>query len=488
MASDDIITADMPTKNTKFYSLILILADMFILLVAFALAYIIRVQLDHRPLLNTVYASTYLQASLVIVPLWIIIFSTLGMYQSSTYNRRLVEWGKIFIGAFIGILVVIGWEYVSEKHIFPARLVAVYAFFGSFLLLLLERELLRFIRNILFRFGYGVSRVLIIGDSDATRDIATSLSHTSKSGYHVVAIAGPAKVVPLGLSLTHFASVETALRHILELGITTIIQTDLYDSGDRNQRILGAAQVNHIGYSFIPGEPEFYTGKNTVDVFLGYPMITVSQTPLIGWGAIAKGIFDRVVSLIALIILSPVFIILIILQMIFNPGPIFYISQRLSQFSKPVRLIKFRSMRAEFGKRDAAAEFRDMGKPELAQEYETNHKVSNDPRVTGFGHFLRASSLDELPQLLNVLKGDLSLVGPRPILPQEAKFSPAKTALLHSVKSGVTGLWQVSGRSNLTFEERIDLETFYAQNWSFWLDIKILFKTIAVVFRKTGAK
>jgi len=217
-------------------------------------------------------------------------------------------------------------------------------------------------------------------------------------------------------------------------------------------------------------------------------MISVSQTPLIGWGAIAKTIFDAIVSLILLVLLSPVFLVLIILQKILNPGPVFYISRRLSQFSQPVRLIKFRSMSPKYGKKDAADEFRAMGREDLALEYEKNRKVTNDPRITGFGKFLRDTSLDELPQLLNVLHGDLSLVGPRPILPQEAKFSPARTALLHSVKSGVTGLWQVSGRSNLTFEERIELELFYAQNWSFWLDIKILFKTLAVVFRRTGAK
>ena len=129
-----------------------------------------------------------------------------------------------------------------------------------------------------------------------------------------------------------------------------------------------------------------------------------------------------------------------------------------------------------------------MGREDLALEYEKNRKVENDPRITMFGKFLRSTSLDELPQIFNVLRGDLSLVGPRPILPQEANFSPTRTALLHSVKSGVTGLWQVSGRSNLSFEERIELELFYAQNWSFWLDIKILFKTLAVVFRRNGAK
>lgn len=479
----------MPTKNTKFYSLILIITDMLVLLAAFSIAYVLRVQYDPRPLLSAVYAYDYLYAFLAIVPLWILIFATLGLYNSNTYNRRLIEWGKIAIGTFIGILLIIGWEYISEKHIFPARLVAVYALGGSFLLVLLERELLRLIRSLLFHFGRGTSRVLIVGNSEATLDIAMNMSDTRKSGYSIVAIAGPKKVIPPELNVEHFTTVESALKKIKELHITTIIQTDLYDSAERNQRVLGAAQTNHISYSFVPGEPEFYAGKNTVDVFLGYPMISVSQTPLIGWGAIAKVVFDALLSLLLVVILSPVFIILIILQKLLNPGPIFYISKRLSQFSKPVDLFKFRTMRDRpTAHLDAAEEFREMGRMDLVEEYKRDHKVANDPRITKFGKFLRATSLDELPQIFNVLKGDLSLVGPRPILPQEIKFSPNRTALLHSVKSGVTGLWQVSGRSNLSFEERIELELFYAQHWSFWLDIKILFKTIGVVFRKKGAK
>lgn len=138
---------------------------------------------------------------------------------------------------------------------------------------------------------------------------------------------------------------------------------------------------------------------------------------------------------------------------------------------------------------DDAAEYRAMGREDLALEYErTNKAPENDPRIPPFGRFLRRTSLDELPQIFNVLRGDLSLVGPRPILPQEVKYTKGRAALLHSVKSGVTGLWQVSGRSELSFEERIELELFYAQNWSFLLDIKILFKTVLVVIRGHGAK
>lgn len=478
----------MPSKNTKFFSLVLVLTDFAVLLIAFGIAYVLRVQLDHRPLLTHVYALDYLLTTLSIVPFWIIVFASLGLYNANTYNRRLVEWAKVAVGTFIGILLIIGWEYISLRHFFPARLAAVYALVGSFALIVFEREVLRLIRSLMYRYGRGIRRVLVVGNSAATRDIIEELSATHKSGYQIVALAGPKRSIPLGLDIQQFSSVETALGKIQDLGITTIIQTDLYDSEDRNQRILGAAQVNHIQYNFIPGEAGFYTGKNTVDVFLGYPMITVSQTPLIGWGEITKRIFDTIVSLLLIVLLSPVFLLLIVLQKIFNPGPVFYMSKRLSRFSQPIRLIKFRSMDSHFGKRDAAEEFREMGRDDLAREYTKNRKVENDPRITGFGRFLRYSSLDELPQFINVLRGELSLVGPRPILPQEVAFDSAKTALLHSVKSGVTGLWQVSGRSNLSFDDRIELELFYAQNWSFWLDIKILFKTIRVVLRRNGAR
>ena len=484
-----IINIIMPGKNTKFYSLILVLIDTLVLIGAFTIAYIIRVQYDPRPLLTNIHAYDYLRAFIFIIPFWVLIFAVLGLYQANTYNRRLIEWAKIAVGSFIGILLVIGWQYVSDDNILPARLVAVYGLLSAFGLIVIEREVLRLIRSLMFRYGKGVSRVLLIGTSDATSDIARSLSDTIKSGYKIVAIAGPKAIVPDDIkNIRHYSLVETALRDIEINNITAIIQTDLYDSTERNQKILGAAQSHHISYSFIPGEAEFYSGKNTVDVFLGYPMISVYQTPLVGWGAILKRIFDFVVSLVLLIILSPFLLIIYIIKKIADPGPAFYISKRLSRFSEPINLIKFRSMDASYGSHDAADEFRQMGRNDLAAEYEKNRKVINDPRITRFGHFLRATSLDELPQIFNVVKGDLSLVGPRPILPQETKLAHGRTALLHSVKSGVTGMWQVSGRSELTFDERIELELFYAQNWTFWLDIKILFKTIGVVLKKKGAK
>lgn len=477
----------MPSKNTKFYSVILITADFLVLLAAFTVAYVLRVQIDYRPLVNPVYAFDYLVMALTILPMWIIVFAMLGLYGSQIYNRRLAEWGRICVGAVIGILVVIGWEYITGKAFFPARLVALYALGTSMMLLIIERELLRLIRTLAFRYGVGISRVLVIGHSAATEDIALALSTTDKSGYHIVAMATPKKYVPYRKGITHYEDIEVALKNIKAQSIDTIIQTD-FEEGTMNERILSAAQINHVRYNFIPGQPEFYTGKNTIDVFLGYPMITVSQTPLVGWGAIAKRIFDILIVLLTLPIWGTLFALILLVQKLLNPGPALYNSTRLSQFSKPVTLYKFRSMGAQYGSKDAAIEFEEMGRPDLAKEYRKNRKVADDPRITTFGKFLRLTSLDELPQILNVLKGDISLVGPRPILPQEVDFSPNKTALLHSVKSGLTGLWQVSGRSNLSFEERIELETFYAQNWSFLLDLKILFKTVKVVLFRNGAR
>lgn len=475
-------------RNSQYYSLFLLLVDAIVLVLALLLAYVLRVGYDERPLVTEVGRGDYFFSLLSILPLWIATFALLGLYSPSVYNRRLAEWGRIAAGSFVGVLLILGWEFVTGESVLPARLVAVYALVGSFALIVIERESLRWLRTTLFRYGVGTSRVLLIGSSSSLTDLAVNLSDTKNSGYEIVAVAGPKKFIPPNLKISHYPQVESALKFIDSDRITTIIQTDMYEDEARNQAVLSAAQTRHISYNFIPGQPEFYTGKNTVDVFLGYPMISVSQTPLVGWGAIAKSIFDTAVSLLLIVLLSPVFLLLIALQKILNPGPIFYVSKRLSQFSEPVDLIKFRSMGSKYGKKDAAEEFRDMDREDLAREYETHRKVEHDPRITRFGNFLRKTSLDELPQLFNVLRGDLSLVGPRPILPQEAKFSRSRTALLHSVKSGVTGLWQVSGRSNLNFDERIELEMFYAQNWSFWLDIKILFKTIGVVLFRRGAK
>jgi exopolysaccharide biosynthesis polyprenyl glycosylphosphotransferase len=477
----------MPAKNNRLFGLVLIALDFLVLTTAFVLAYIARVAYDPRPLVHQVYAGEYLLALLSIVPLWLLVFASLGLYSPANYNRRLSMWWRVFLGCFIGILLLIGWEYVGNEPIFPARLVTVYAFVGAFVLIIIERELARLVRSILFQRGHGVSQVLLVGSTTVNYDIIKSLSFDIKSGYRIVAVAGPKKFTPDDFTGKHYATIGEALKNLGPNKVNTIIQTSLYEDPQKNRQVLLAAQARHINYCFIPGEPEFYSGKNETDVFLDYPIIKIYQTPLMGWGQLFKRIFDTTFLVILAPIWVPVFALIVLTQAIFNPGPIFFKQRRLGRYGKKFDIYKFRSMSSKYSGQDAITIFKKMGRDDLAEEYARARKIKNDPRITRFGRILRTTSLDELAQLINVLKGELSLVGPRPILPDELKFYKTRSPLLLSVKPGITGLASVSGRSELSFERRVDLELYYAQNWSFWLDTKILLKTIRVVLSQRGS-
>jgi len=479
----------MPTKTVRLYTLALILSDIAAVLIAFTVAYVLRVQLDTRPLIAQIGALSFFEIFVILSPFWVLTFASLDLYAPRVYQKRLTEIGKLFIGSFLGILLVLGFSFATDRVVFPARLVAVYAAILVFVLLVIGREILRQARTIAFGYGRGIQRVMIIGSGNVASDIITNLQDTEQSGYNIVAICGTGATHK---SAKKFTNLDNALGSLKLLDIDTIIQTELFKDTDVNRRVFESALVNHVGYSFIPGEVEFYSGSNVVDVLSGYPIISVSQTPLLGWGEVVKRIFDICVSFVLIVLLSPVFLVISLLQKILNPGKIIYPHERVTKKGRHFNVYKFRSMRRKKGFEHALAsdEFRAMGREDLALEYERDWKVENDPRITPFGNFLRKSSLDELPQLFNILKGDLSLVGPRPMLENEIdlKYSKKHGASLLSVRSGLTGLWQVSGRSEISDEQRVQLDLYYVQNWSFWLDIKILIKTIGVVIKGRGAK
>lgn len=477
----------MPVKTVRLYTIALIFADTLAFLAAFAIAYKLRVSYDSRELLAVIPASKFMSTFLTLIPFWLITFMTFGLYSPYVYQKRLTEYGKLFVASAVGILIVIGYAYIINQPIFPGRVVPFYAAGLVFVLVVVFREILRGLRDVLYAYDIGTQRVLIVGNNDATADIAKHLAITRRSGFRVVAIAG---TTHHDTHVRHYRSAEDALDDLRSLRIDTIIQTNLYDNAAKNRVIMDAAQQHHIQYCFIPGEAEFYSGKNQIDVFLGYPIISVYKSPLIGWGEVAKRIFDLCVIVLTSPLWIPVFVLLIVLQLLLNPGPVFFSHTRLTHHSKPFRMYKFRSMIPRYSGEDAVEIFRRMGRDDLIAEYKRDFKVENDPRITRFGKFLRNSSLDELGQIINVIRGDMSLVGPRPIPAKEleAKFSRVHGALLHEVRPGITGLWQVSGRSDLPTDERIELELYYVQNWSFWLDVKILLKTILVVINKTGAR
>lgn len=473
----------MRNNASVFYSLMLIIGDALALTGAFSVAYILRVKLDPRPLIETIPAIEFLFAFLTVLPFWLLVHAFIGLYNQNIYEKRFTEIGRLITGAFIGILVVIGYDFVIEGNLFPARLVPVYGFLLGFSFLLVFRIMVRVIRRVLYRFGVGISNILVIGNTSASVDLARMIAHTPTSGMRVLGVVGKkSKDFP------YFPSFLSAVKELPALP-HGIIQTELYADDVKNNEIMRFAQENHVSYRFVPGNSNLFVGNIEVDLFAGMPMIAVHQTRLIGWGRLAKRLFDVVVTLPILLLFSPLMLLIALLLKLSDfKAPVFFRQIRLTRFNREFKVYKFRTHRADVSGLSDKEAFKKLGKPELYEKYKKNgYALDKDPRVSRIGRFLRRASLDELPQLFNVLKGDLSLVGPRALIPEELNTYERKHAIL-SVKAGITGLAQISGREDISFEERRRLDVYYVQNWSFTLDAQILLKTIRTVLLGKGAK
>ena len=201
---------------------------------------------------------------------------------------------------------------------------------------------------------------------------------------------------------------------------------------------------------------------------------------------LAKRLFDVVFSLLVLILFSPVYLLLVLLIALSSPGPIFYIQKRVGKDYKPFHCIKFRTMVVNA---DAMLLELMETSPGLRQEFEANFKLKRDPRITKIGQFLRLTSLDEFPQFWNVLKGEMSVVGPRPLVPEELYRYGCHIDKVLTIKPGITGLWQVSGRNDIPYSRRIQIDLYYANFHNMWLDLQVILKTIGVVIipRNNGA-
>jgi exopolysaccharide production protein ExoY len=210
---------------------------------------------------------------------------------------------------------------------------------------------------------------------------------------------------------------------------------------------------------------------------------------------VLKRLMDIIGAAVALVLLAPVFLVVAALVKLTDPsGPVLYRQNRVGQGGRPIEVLKFRTMRWEYSTgpdrpyATAAEAFAAMGRPDLGAEFELYQKVTDDPRISRLGHALRRSSLDELPQLGNALLGHLSLVGPRPVLPQELDRYGRHASSYLAVKPGITGLWQVSGRSNTGYDERVRLDVRYVREWRLSLDLLILLKTVHTVIVREGAR
>ncbi len=482
----------MRNNASMVYGFLLVIGDFLALLAAFTIAYIIRVQIDPRPLVEQIPAREFIKVFALMLPFWLVVFAMLGLYNKDVYEKRLREYSRLFVGSVIGIMGIITVDFASDKPIFPARLVPIYALLLGFGLLVLERMALRLIREILFFFGVGINNVLLVGSSPLTREFALTLKHTKTSGYRIVGYYGKKGLLKDEPHMTRYETIDEALAAIKKENVHTLIQTELYESDDLNRLILDAAQSNHVAYKFVPANSLLYSGNNEIELFHNFPVVGVHQTALVGWGRIGKRLFDVLGSIVGLIVSAPVLLIVGLIIKITDPKyPVFYKHGRVTRFGTPFHVYKLRSMYGRYspgmGTSKSEVEiFKELGRDDLVAEFKANQKVVRDPRIMPIGRFIRKTSIDELPQLWNVLKGTLSLIGPRPVTPSELKRYEAASALFLSVKPGITGLWQVSGRNEISYDERIKLELYYIQNWSFLLDLKICYRTLLVMLGGKG--
>lgn len=476
----------MKNNASIVYNFCLIIGDFLAVLIAFIVAYVLRVSLSHRAISQHITAFNYFETLLFILPFFILIFALLGLYSNRIHEKRFNEIGKLLVGTLVGVMFAISYAYIFNTAIFPARLVVFYSAGLAFFFVLLFRTLARGIRRQLFNFGVGINNVIIVGDNKLAQALIESLRNTAVTGYRVRGLVSehPRKALT---NYTHYPTFATAAEALGD-EVHTIIQTELYADGERNDEIVTYAQNHHIAYRFVPGNSELFTGNIDAEVFHSVPVIAVHQTALIGWGRVVKRLFDIVASFLALIVASPFMLIIAIFVKLSDGGPVFFKHARLSRFGNTIYVYKFRSMKIAYSGMEPEEAFTKMGKPELIKQYRKNgDQLARDPRITAIGRFIRKYSLDELPQLFNVFRGDISLVGPRALVAYELEQYANKNLIL-SIKSGLTGLAQVSGRSDISFEERRALDLYYVQNWTFWGDIVILIRTVWIVLKHKGAR
>jgi len=474
----------MQKKSDQLLRIAIIIGDALALIVSFLIAFIFRTRLDPRPYYFETTLPEFMLTIVTLVPILSIIIAALGLYQKNIFlgKTKFPEFYRLILASILSVAALITYAFFTAEEIFPIRLMAL-SFVGiSFILLVVERNLIRLVAKQIFRKEHGIRRVVIVGNNKAAKNLAEYILDTPESGYRLVGIVAGKKVIPKKSQKLQRSSVKEALKHDSP---DIIFQTD-----EKNTDYVYRKTIEkHLLYYFVPSESELSSHLGSMELIGETPAILVQLTPLYGFSAAIKRLFDIIFSFFALLIAAiPMGIIWVIIKLDAPKHDAVYSSTRLTRYNRKFKCYKFRSMKPEYSGMSPEDAFEKMGKPELIKPYRENGDyIKNDPRITKIGAFIRKTSLDELPQLFNVLKGDISLIGPRALVPEELRTYGDRSIIL-TVKSGLTGFAQVSGRRDISFEERRALDIYYVKNWSMSLDLQIFFKTIASVLKSEGAK
>lgn len=472
----------MLKERTRLFQVITMMADNIVVIFSYMLAILLREKfayLFENPFTGSFYENARLL--IVILPIWSTLFVWFGLYVSKRRSRFRKECEAIFKAVFVGMIAIHSIVFILKIE--DMSRVALTAFgILSVGLLAIERLSIRTMLKLFRRRGYDYRNILMVGSGKRSREFVRMIRNHSEWGIRIYgfidedtllqgqAIEG-APVVGQMCELK-----EILDKHVIDevVFITPKEWLDKVEEAMLACEEVGVQVAVSIDYFKIQWASPDLTELN------GFPMLTYSMLPSQELQRLGKRLFDIVASSILLILLSPVFLITALAVAITSHGPIIFSQVRLGENKRQFNLYKFRTM----------IENAEEKMAELLTQNEADgpvFKIKKDPRVTSLGMILRRTSIDELPQLFNVLKGEMSLVGPRPPLSTEVDEYHRWQRRRLSMKPGITGLWQVSGRSNVSFNEWIKLDLEYIDKWSFWLDIKILLKTVVVVVRGHGA-
>lgn len=399
------------------------------------------------------------------VLLFLGIAAAMGLYNLRATGSAWSEIGRVLMTALLWIAFVIAWYFIVRKQLFYSRILLLHSVVFIAVFTGALRVVLILFQRFLLSRGMGARTVLTVGRHAPSDTARETLEHDVRYAYR-----------------GHVASLEEVKKAVSRKELDLIIQTDANPDSDDTSELIDYCRSRHIGYAFLP--PVFADVPHLLNIErLGLlPLLQFQPTPLDGWGRVWKSCFDLLASIAFLIVLSPLLLLIAVLIVLDSGFPVFYISRRMGERGVGrIPVIKFRSM-----VRDADAKKREIAAANHRRDGPL-FKVKNDPRVTRIGRVLRRWSLDELPQLFNVLIGQMALVGPRPHLPEEVDRYTSYQRRVFAVRPGITGLAQVSGRSDLSFNDEVAYDLRYIEEWSPLLDIWILWRTFMVVIGRRGA-
>lgn len=468
-------------KRSEFYfSTIQVPIDAAMILLAATSAYFLRQLPAFEGYISPVFNfrfEDYIISVLYLVPVFLVIFAIEGLYAMRVTRRPLQEAYQVGRATSLGLVILIIAIFLNREW-FSSRFVILFGWLFAVLYIAAARLVVQQIQRwFLVRRGIGVHRVLLIGSGERMYKLRQALRRDKRLGYRVVDQIEDA-------SISHIKDIRE------RKGVDEVIIGDTSLTDAELNKLLDYCQINNITYKYMP--TSFQTSRFELKIFRGEPLIEYQHTPLDGWGKVLKRSFDIVAGTLLTILFSPVMLIIaLLIKLEDREGPIIYRNERIGEEGKKFYTYKFRYMQWKYCITEENPHLQEAiaYEKELIEKYNVRkggilYKIKDDPRKMRIGRFIERFSLDELPQFWNVLRGDMSLVGPRPHQEREVERYSEYHRRLLTIKPGVTGLAQVSGRSDLAFEDEYRLDVFYIENWSLWLDIVICFKTAGALLRR----